>query len=164
MIFLVFISHTVENPLFTLCTLSLAAKLSQVSFRAVHAEVKVRMGLRSYCVPPFWQLKAQLHIERRWSQVSSDHLVEGEKTISDEIVFTVCWKLITRNKLISRYGLRINCIFTEVTGSDGSSSSDKSGHTKWSIGLHGLSVPLLYIRMHLIILTEIISTTRWLSF
>lgn len=53
---------------------------------------------------------------------------EGENILCGEIVFTVCRKLITTNKLISRYCLRINCIFTEVTGSDGSSSSDKGGH------------------------------------
>lgn len=78
--------------------------------------------------------------------MSSDSLVEGENTLSGEIVFTVCRKLITSNKLISRYCFRINCIFTEVTGSDGSSSSDKGGHTKWSIELRGLSVPLLLHR------------------
>lgn len=65
---------------------------------------------------------APLHAELRWSQVSSDRLVEGGNTLSEEIVFTVCRKLITRNKLISRYSFRINCIYTEVTGSDGSSS------------------------------------------
>lgn len=127
-----------------------------VSFKTINPEAKVNRGLRSFCAPRSWQLKAPLHIELRWSQVSSDSLVEGENTLSGEIVFTVCRKLITSNKLISRYCFRINCIFTEVTGSDGSSSSDKGGHRKWSIELCGLSVPLLYIRMHLIILKEII--------
>lgn len=59
-----------------------------------------------------------------------------EHSIGDEIVFTVCRKLITRNKLISRYSFRINCIFTEVTASDGSSSSDK-GWTHKGGGWHG---------------------------
>lgn len=121
-------------------------------FKAINPEARVNRGLRSFCAPRSWQPKTTLHIELRWSQVSSDSPVEGENTLSGEIVFTVCRKLITSNKLISRYCFRINCIFTEVTGSDGSSSSDKGGHTKWAIELCGLSVPLLYTRMHSIIL------------
>lgn len=127
-------------------------------FKTKNPEAKVNMGLRCFWAPQSWQLQDTLHIELQWSQVSSDSLVEAEKrnSLSGEIVFTVCRKLITSNKLISRYCFGINCIFTEVTGSDGSSRSDKGGHTNGSIELRGLSLLLLYIRMGVIILEEII--------
>ena len=106
-----------------------SGNISHLSFKTINPEGQSQQGVKKFLcslflaaedTTPYWT--------RMEPRVSSDSLVEGENTLSGEIVFTVCRKLITSNKLISRYCFRINCIFTEVTGSDGSSSSDKSGH------------------------------------
>lgn len=108
-----------------------------MSFRTINPEVKVSGGVKEL---PRSTFQAARGATPRWTEMKPSVLRPSgggwEHSIGDEIVFTVCRKLITRNKLISRYSFRINCIFTEVTASDGSSSSDK-GWTHKGGGWHG---------------------------
>lgn len=82
-------------------------------------------GLSHWHAPLSKQPKAPLHTEpgprRRAS--AGPHGAGWKNAPSTTRLFSTLWrKLITRNKLISRHSFRINCIFTEVSGSDGSSS------------------------------------------
>lgn len=70
----------------------------------------------------------------------------GRKRTSRETGFRLCRKLITSNKLISRCHFRVNCIFTELTGSDGS-SGDKSGHRVILI-YASMALPSLKVALH----------------
>lgn len=129
---------------YVVCRLLNDAYLLSICIYAQHNRGTISTLSIYSCSPtPFWMYcdntykmyvqcprKALLHIELGFSQVSSDSLLEGENILSGKIVFTVWQKLITSNKLISRYCFKINCILTEVTGSDGSNGPDKGGHTK----------------------------------
>lgn len=119
----------------TWCRL-LKAKISHMEpLKMINLQGRVNKGLRNVYAPPLLGRWRHFSILDSNGAKCPQTLVEVEDILSREIVFTVWGKLITGSTLISRYCLRINCIFREVTESDGSSRPDKSGHTERSIEL-----------------------------